>query len=166
MSSHKVLHGGLLLDVITLYRFFCFFTLFPVVGKGLREAENVQSITPHFKPIYEVYGRPWQQAPSLVGKEHSQCVVLTCAYSWSLHREATRILNILTLSNREYIISGHLLLPIVSYSYWLAGFHCVNCPSQDCLAKQSNSHAWHSGWHPTATTASLHLHGQGSWSHS
>ncbi len=31
------LHGGLILGVNTLYRLFCFFKLFPMVGKGLIE---------------------------------------------------------------------------------------------------------------------------------
>ncbi len=39
MSSHKPIRmymGGLILGVNTLYRLFCFFKLFPMVGKGLR----------------------------------------------------------------------------------------------------------------------------------
>ncbi len=39
MSSHKpirVYMGGLILGVNTLYRLFCFFKLFPMVGKGLK----------------------------------------------------------------------------------------------------------------------------------
>ncbi len=38
MSSHKPIRiymGGLILGVNTLYRLFCFFKLFPMVGKGL-----------------------------------------------------------------------------------------------------------------------------------
>ncbi len=38
MSSHKPIRiymGGLVLGVNTLYRLFCFFKLFPMVGKGL-----------------------------------------------------------------------------------------------------------------------------------
>ncbi len=38
MSSHKPIRiymGGLMLGVNTLYRLFCFFKLFPMVGKGL-----------------------------------------------------------------------------------------------------------------------------------
>ncbi len=38
MSSHKpisIYMGGLILGVNTLYRLFCFFKLFPMVGKGL-----------------------------------------------------------------------------------------------------------------------------------
>ncbi len=38
MSYHKpirVYMGGLILGVNTLYRVFCFFKLFPMVGKGL-----------------------------------------------------------------------------------------------------------------------------------
>ncbi len=40
MSSHRPIRiymGGLILDVNALYRFFCFFKLFPMVGKGLRD---------------------------------------------------------------------------------------------------------------------------------
>ncbi len=36
MSSHKNLYGGLIPGVNTLYRLFCFFKLFPMVGKGLK----------------------------------------------------------------------------------------------------------------------------------
>ncbi len=39
MSSHKPIRtymGGLILGVNTLYRLFCFFKLFPMVGKGLQ----------------------------------------------------------------------------------------------------------------------------------
>ncbi len=39
MSSHKPIRiymWVLILDVNTLYRLFCFFKLFPMVGKGLR----------------------------------------------------------------------------------------------------------------------------------
>ncbi len=39
MSSHKpiiIYMGGLILGVNTLHRLFCFFKLFPMVGKGLR----------------------------------------------------------------------------------------------------------------------------------
>ncbi len=36
--AHKNLYGSLILGVNTLYRFFCFFKLFPMVGKGLNEA--------------------------------------------------------------------------------------------------------------------------------
>ncbi len=39
MSSHKPIRiymGGLILCVNTSYRLFCFFKLFPMVGKGLR----------------------------------------------------------------------------------------------------------------------------------
>ncbi len=32
---HKNSYGGLILGVNTLYRLFCFFKLFPMVGKGL-----------------------------------------------------------------------------------------------------------------------------------
>ncbi len=32
---HKNLYGGLILGVNTLYSLFCFFKLFPMVGKGL-----------------------------------------------------------------------------------------------------------------------------------
>ncbi len=38
MSSHKPIRinmGGLIVGVNTLYRLFCFFKLFPMVGKGL-----------------------------------------------------------------------------------------------------------------------------------
>ncbi len=35
MISHKNLYGGLILGVNTLYRLFCFFKLFPMVGKQL-----------------------------------------------------------------------------------------------------------------------------------
>ncbi len=38
MSSHKPIRiymGGVILGVNTLYRLFCFFKLFPMVGKGL-----------------------------------------------------------------------------------------------------------------------------------
>ncbi len=38
MSSHKpisIYMGGLILGINTLYRPFCFFKLFPMVGKGL-----------------------------------------------------------------------------------------------------------------------------------
>ncbi len=38
MSSHKpiiIYMGGLILGINTLYRLFCFFKLFPMVGKGL-----------------------------------------------------------------------------------------------------------------------------------
>ncbi len=41
MSSHKPIRiyiGGLILGVNTLYRLFCFFKLFPMVGKGLKQA--------------------------------------------------------------------------------------------------------------------------------
>ncbi len=52
---------GLILGVNTLYRLFCFFKLFPMVGKGLthftnhsnrrKEAEDhVRSINPHADP--------------------------------------------------------------------------------------------------------------------
>ncbi len=34
-KAHKNLYGGLILGVNTLYRLFCFFKLFPKVGKGL-----------------------------------------------------------------------------------------------------------------------------------
>ncbi len=37
---HKNLYGGLILGVNTLYRLFCFFKLFPVVGKGLTNDLN------------------------------------------------------------------------------------------------------------------------------
>ncbi len=41
MSSHKPIRvymgRGLILGVNTLYRLFCFFKLFPMVGKGLKE---------------------------------------------------------------------------------------------------------------------------------
>ncbi len=39
MSYHKPIRiytGGLILGVNTLYRLFCFFKLFPMVGKGLK----------------------------------------------------------------------------------------------------------------------------------
>ncbi len=39
MSSHKpiiIYMGGLIVGVNTLYRLFCFFKLFPIVGKGLK----------------------------------------------------------------------------------------------------------------------------------
>ncbi len=38
MSSHKPIRiymGGLILGINTLYKLFCFFKLFPMVGKGL-----------------------------------------------------------------------------------------------------------------------------------
>ncbi len=41
MISHKpviIYMGGLILGVNTLYRLFCFFELFPMVGKGLNES--------------------------------------------------------------------------------------------------------------------------------
>ncbi len=44
MSSHKpikIYMGGLILGVNTLYRLFCFFKLFPMVGKGLTVTELV-----------------------------------------------------------------------------------------------------------------------------
>ncbi len=43
MSSHKpikIYMGDLVLGVNTLYRLFCFFKLFPVVGKGLNTHIN------------------------------------------------------------------------------------------------------------------------------
>ncbi len=44
MSSHKLISiymGGLILGVNTLYRLFCFFKLFPVVGKGLNDSDGM-----------------------------------------------------------------------------------------------------------------------------
>ncbi len=44
MSSHKpiiIYMRGLILGVNTLYRLFCFFKLFSMVGKGLREGSTV-----------------------------------------------------------------------------------------------------------------------------
>ncbi len=43
MSSHKSIRiymGGLILGVNTLYRLFCFFKLFPMVGKGLSSSSQ------------------------------------------------------------------------------------------------------------------------------
>ncbi len=50
MSSHKpikIYMGGVILGVNTLYRLFCFFKLFPVVGKGLN------TIPVHYKPTLQ-----------------------------------------------------------------------------------------------------------------
>ncbi len=44
MSSHKPIRiymGGLILGVSTLHRLFCFFKLFPMVGKGLTDAPEL-----------------------------------------------------------------------------------------------------------------------------
>ncbi len=56
MSSHKPIRiymGGLILGVNTLYRLFCFFKLFPMVGKGLM---HVTSLTCYSKNTYPVCG--------------------------------------------------------------------------------------------------------------
>ncbi len=51
MSSHKPIRiymGGLILGVNTLYRLFCSFKLFPMVGKGLTD-------TPHLRKLRSGY---------------------------------------------------------------------------------------------------------------
>ncbi len=46
--NHKNLYGGLTLGVNTLYRLFCFFNLFPIVGKGLKINYRVVDRLPGF----------------------------------------------------------------------------------------------------------------------
>ncbi len=47
ISSHKPIRiympGSLILGVNTLYRLYCFFKLFPMVGKGLKEFDINQN---------------------------------------------------------------------------------------------------------------------------
>ncbi len=47
MSSHKPIRiymRGLILGVNTLFRLFCFFKMFPMVGKGLNHLQHSQSV--------------------------------------------------------------------------------------------------------------------------
>ncbi len=58
MSSHKPIRiymGGLILGANTLYRLFCFFKLFPKVGKGLhttRGCTTLPEVVPHYQRLY------------------------------------------------------------------------------------------------------------------
>ncbi len=56
--------GGLILGVNTLYRLFCFFKLFPMVGKGLKHGtESLDPICPMASrtcPMVEVGYVLWQ----------------------------------------------------------------------------------------------------------
>ncbi len=69
MSSHvpiKIYVGGLILGVNTLYRLFCFFKLFPMIGKGL-------TITDPIVVIFLSYHYPREWGASPTEEETGRC---------------------------------------------------------------------------------------------